>query len=112
MPRFPPRLLLISNSTVYGRGYLDHVADEIRAFLGSRKTILFVPFALYDRKAYAEKVRTRLVAMDYEVESVDQASSVEKKIERADAIFVGGGNTFRLFKSLYAFDLLEPLRRQ
>ena len=28
------RLLLISSSTIYGHGYLDHVEAEIRDFLG------------------------------------------------------------------------------
>jgi dipeptidase E len=66
------RLLLISNSTVYSRDYLDHVADEIKSFLGNSKTILFVPFALHDRDAYAEKVRMRFAAMGYQVESIHQ----------------------------------------
>jgi dipeptidase E len=43
------RILLISNSTLYGSGYLDHAEAEIRSFLGDLKRVLFVPFALYDR---------------------------------------------------------------
>ena len=42
-----PRILLVSNSTVYGRGYLDHVEQETKAFLGKVKRILFFPYALY-----------------------------------------------------------------
>jgi dipeptidase E len=45
------RVLLISNSTLYGSEYLDHAADEICDFLGSAKSVLFVPYALYDRDA-------------------------------------------------------------
>ena len=43
------QLLLISNSTLYGGGYLDHGDAEIRDFLGDVKRVLFVPFALFDR---------------------------------------------------------------
>src|ERR1043165_3846647 len=43
------RVLLISNSTVHGRGYLDHVEEQIRSFLGPAKIVLFFPFALFDR---------------------------------------------------------------
>jgi dipeptidase E len=57
------RLLLISNSTVYGGGYLDHAEKEIRDSLGAGKRVLFIPFALYDRDAYAATVRARSVAM-------------------------------------------------
>ena len=53
------RLLLISNSTLSGRGYLDHVEDEIKDFLGGTGTILFFPFALRDRDNYAAKAKQR-----------------------------------------------------
>ncbi len=53
------RLLLISNSTLYGSGYLDHAEAKIRTFFGAIRRVLFVPFALYDRQAYASKPRTR-----------------------------------------------------
>ena len=42
-------LLLISNSTLHGRGYLDHVEEEIRNILGSARRVLFFPYALHDR---------------------------------------------------------------
>jgi dipeptidase E len=38
-------------------------------------------------------------------------SNPRRAVEEADALFVGGGNTFRLLKALYDFDLLEPIRR-
>ena len=48
-------LLLISCSTKYGYSYLDHVESAIRELLKGVKRIVFVPFALYDRDAYAAK---------------------------------------------------------
>ncbi len=36
------RLLLISNSTMHGRGYLDPVDAEIKDFVGDRTRIVFV----------------------------------------------------------------------
>jgi len=39
-------LLLISNSTLHGQGYLDHCEDEIKKILGKKiKKILFIPYA-------------------------------------------------------------------
>jgi len=38
------RLLLISNSTVHGGGYLDHAEEEIRNLVGSGSRVVFVPF--------------------------------------------------------------------
>jgi dipeptidase E len=97
------RLLLISSSTVHGYGYLDHPEPAMRAFLGAGSRVAFVPFAFHDHDAYTAKVRERLGRMDLDVVSIDD-------LDHADAIFVGGGNTFRLLKTLYERDLLSPIR--
>jgi len=97
------RLLLISSSNVHGYGYLDHPEPAIRAFLGAGRRVAFVPFALRDHAAYTAKIRERLARMDLEVVSTDH-------LDTADAIFVGGGNTFRLLKTLYDRDLLDSIR--
>jgi dipeptidase E len=106
------RVLLISNSTVYSRGYLDHVEEEIKDFLGGVRTVLFFPFALYDRDGYAAKARARFAAMGYSLESVHDAIDSRKAIERTDAFFIGGGNTFRLLKALEDLRLIDPIRRR
>ena len=106
------RLLLISNSTLYGSGYLDHAESEIRDFLGDVKRVLFVPFALYDHDAYASLARERFNAMGYELESAHEVPDARREVNNAEVIFIGGGNTFRLLKSLYDFDLLLPIRQR
>lgn len=106
------RLLLISNSTLYRSGYLDHAEGEIRDFLGVVKRVLFVPFALYNREAYAALARERLKAMGYDLESAHDVKDARQAAEDAEAIFIGGGNTFRLLKSLYDFELLPTIRRR
>ncbi|HEY6253120.1 MAG TPA: dipeptidase PepE [Candidatus Angelobacter sp.] len=105
-------LLLISSSSVYGQGYLDHVEREIGDLLGGIQRVVFIPFALYDREAYCAKVRERLSRMGLALESVHSTSGPERLIEEAEAIFIGGGNTFRLLKALYDHNLLEPIRRR
>jgi len=108
-------LLLISNSTLHGSGYLDHAEREIREALGAIKRVLFVPFALYDRDAYAAQARKRFEEMGFALESIHEATdpkAAENKVDKAEAIFIGGGNTFRLLASLYRFDLLGTIRRR
>ncbi|HSY52393.1 MAG TPA: dipeptidase PepE [Thermoanaerobaculia bacterium] len=97
------RLLLISSSNVHGYGYLDHPEAEMRAFLGAGRRVAFVPFASHDHAAYTAKIRERLGRMDLDVIPIDD-------LRAADAIFVGGGNTFRLLKTLYERELLSPIR--
>ena len=102
------RLLLISSSVVHGYGYLDHAEPEIRLFLGGVKHVAFVPFALFDRDAYTAKVRERLGRMGFDVTQVRSRA----EIDDAESIFVGGGNTFRLLKTLYDRDLLDLIRKR
>jgi dipeptidase E len=97
------RLLLISSSNVHGYGYLDHAEPEIKSFLGPIRTVAFVPFALQDRAAYTAKVAERLLKMGF---------TVNEEIDKAEAIFVGGGNTFRLLKTLYETGLLQKIRER
>ena len=106
------RVLLISNSTLFGSGYLDHAESEIRDFLGDSKRVLFVPFALYDRDAYAASARDRFKRMGYELTSVHNAGDPFQAVAETEAIFIGGGNTFRLLKTLYDQSLLDPIRRR
>src|ERR1051326_2536592 len=104
------QLLLISNSTLYGSGYLDHAESEIRDFLGDVKRVLFVPFALQDRDAYAATAKTRFAKMGYELSSIHTTRNPQQAIEDTEAMFIGGGNTFRLLKALYDYDLMEVIR--
>src|SRR5437016_1778784 len=106
------RLLLISNSTLHGSGYLDHAEKEIRDFVGDRSRVIFVPFAVHDWKAYAGKVQERFRDMGLALTSVPDLSNMGRAIAEAELIFVGGGNTFRLLKRLYDHDLLDPIRRR
>ena len=106
------KILLISNSTLHGSGFLDHAETEIRDFLGQVRRVLFVPFALRDQDGYAERVRDRLKLMGYDVESIHQASDKQKAVNDTESIFIGGGNTFRLLKSMYEFDVLDLIRKR
>jgi len=50
--------------------------------------------------------------MGYEVDSAHEAFDPKQAAGEAEAVFVGGGNTFRLLKCLYDFELLSPIRRR
>jgi dipeptidase E len=104
------RVLLISNSTLYGSGYLDHAEGEIRDFLGNAAQVLFVPFALHDRSAYAAMARERFQKMGFGLESIHTAVDAQRAVNDAEAIFIGGGNTFRLLKAIYDADVLQTIQ--
>ena len=106
------RLLLISNSTSHGSGYLDHCADEIQDFLGPTKRILFVPFALQDLDGYAAIARERFAQMGYGLDSIHESTQAKEAVLSADALFIGGGNTFRLLNHLIEQDLVDDIRQR
>ena len=106
------RLLLISNSTLYGSGFLDHAETEIRDFLSGVSRVLFVPFALHDQDGYTERARERFKRMGYDLDSIHEAPNKRRSVADAQATFIGGGNTFRLLKALYDFDLLHVVKQR
>jgi dipeptidase E len=108
----PPRLLLISTSVVFGTGYLEHALPEMGDFLGGVTRVLFVPHALKDHDAYAAKARAAFLTIGRDLDSLHEAASARAAVNGAQALFVGGGNTFRLLAALSALDLVGPIRER
>ncbi|MDQ5835361.1 MAG: dipeptidase PepE [Acidobacteriota bacterium] len=110
------RLLLLSNgSELVGNEPTEFAQGAVRNFLGaSVRRVLFVPFAAvlrtYDE--YAARVRGRFGPLGYEVESIHEADEAVAAVERAEAIAVGGGNTFHLLRGLYEAGVIEALRER
>lgn len=108
----PRHLLLISNSTNHGQGYLDHVLAEMDAFLGKIRDLVFVPFALQDRQGYGARVAARLAEITVGVATLTADERGKHQLQQAEAVFTGGGNTFRLLKTLQDSGLLQVLRER
>jgi dipeptidase E len=106
------RLLLISNSTAYGSGYLDHCIDTIEAFLAGIDRLVFISYALTDSEGYTARARARLKEVGVEVTGVHETGDHRGVVAGAEALFIGGGNTFRLLERMYAYGLLEPIRER
>ena len=106
------RLLLLSNSTNHGAGYLEHAMEAIVGFLGPLRRLVFVPFALRDHAAYTARARSRFEAEGIEVVGLTSDGPGAGALESAEAVFVGGGNTFRLLDRLQRSKLLPILERR
>jgi dipeptidase E len=109
------RLLLLSNSRNQGQGYLEHTQDQIRDLLGERiNTALFIPFAsvIVSYDEFTANVREGFSKMRCQVHSLHQAADPKRAIAEAEAIVVGGGNTFQLLNTLYEKDLLGSIQER
>lgn len=103
------KVLLISSSRVHGTGYLDHCETAMRELLSGVSRVLFVPYAQHDVEAYAGLVGERLEAMGFAVDSLHRSSRPAAAVAEAEAVFIGGGNTFLLLTRLYAHDLVAAI---
>lgn len=106
------RALLLSSSRVHGGGYLDHAEAEIKDHLQGVQRVLFIPYALQDRDAYADTARARFNTMGFGLDSIHEADDPQRAVTEAQAMFIGGGNTFRLLKTLYELDLIDLIRQR
>ena len=103
------RLLLLSNSTAPGKEYLEHAMDALAEALEGVRRLVFVPFALADHDGYTAQVAEALERLRIDVVGAHEGDPI-KLFNSAQAVFVGGGNTFRLLRALYARELLAPIR--
>lgn len=104
---------MVSNSTLHGSGYLDHCQQQISDFFGkSVKRVLFVPYALHDRDGYTKTARNKFKTLGYDVDGIHEAADPVEAVRKAEAIFIGGGNTFRLLKSLYDNKVVSEIRKR
>lgn len=105
-------LLLLSNSTLHGHGFLEHARDAIASFLRGRQTVHFAPFALADRVGYTGKVAEALEPLGARVIGLHDLGDARAALEEAEILFVGGGNSFRLLRELQRLDVLDVVRRR
>lgn len=106
------RLLLISNSINHGQGFLDHVIHEIDGFLDGVENLVFVPFAQKDRKGAGARVAARLVDIGIDVATLTADERGRRMLQDAEAVFTGGGNTFRLLKTLQDEKMIPILQER
>jgi dipeptidase E len=108
------RLLLLSNSTNPGEPYLAWPLPHLRDFLGTASRLFFVPYAgvRMSADAYVTAVRNALEPLGVTVTGAHETPDPAAGLEQADAVLIGGGNTFQLLTRLHATKLLEPIRER
>jgi len=109
------KLLLISNSTMAGEPYLDYPKQNIKEFLGEKKvTAVFIPFAgvTFSYDEYEQKVKSRFNEIGHDIVSIHHFDDMKSAIENAEAIVIGGGNTWHLLKTMQDNNLIDAIRKK
>lgn len=106
-------MIVASTSTLYGGGYLEYLLPELSKFFENVSSLLFVPYARpggMSHDAYTDRVRSAFHPIGIEVTGIHEFDSARDEVKTAEALFVGGGNTFVLLNRLYEEGLLPALR--
>ncbi|WP_108822948.1 dipeptidase PepE [Dysgonomonas sp. Marseille-P4361] len=109
------KLLLISNSTNPGESYLDYPKQNIKDFLGEKPVnALFIPYAAvtFSYEEYEEKVNNRFKDIGHKVTSIHHFADPVKAVEEAEAIIVGGGNTWKLVRTMRDNNIISAIRKK
>lgn len=109
------RLLLLSNSTNPGEPYLDYPKHNIKQFLGNKPLkALFIPYAAvtFSYNEYEAKVNDRLQEIGHSIIGIHHFDNPQKAVQEAEAIIIGGGNTWKLVRMLHDNGLMDIIREK
>jgi dipeptidase E len=115
---FPPSPETISMRLLLGSGgfrtpeRIAFLTGQMHALFGGIDRVLFVPYALADHDSYLAMMHQRGLDAGYRLVGIHTLADPVAAVKEAPALYIGGGNTFRLLAELYRRDLLEPIRQR
>ena len=104
-----PEFMLLSNSFSPGQGALEHAMDELAILFAGAQNVLFVPYAASDPDGYTDAMQAALGSMGVQVVGAHLTADPLTALVQADAVFVGGGNAFRLLRAVQRNGLLSAI---
>ncbi|WP_417201343.1 dipeptidase PepE [Bizionia sp.] len=107
------RILIASTSTVHSSGYLTYLQPALSTFFEGIQQLLFIPYArpsgiTYD--AYTARVSEAFKPLNITVKGIHEFKNPIEAVQKAEAIFTGGGNTFELVNQLYKNNMMQVLK--
>lgn len=109
------KILLASTSTLFGQTYLAYLLPYLNKFFQGVDELTFIPYARpggASHDNYTKIVTGAFAQIDIKVVGLHTFKNPKEGLEKANAIFVGGGNTFLLVKQLYQLDLMQSLKQK
>jgi dipeptidase E len=104
-----PEFMLLSNSFSAGQAALEHAMDALAILFGGARRVLFIPYAGSDPDRYTEAMREVLAGLGVQVTGAHRTADPLAALARADAVFVGGGNAFRLLQAVQRNGLVTAI---
>ncbi len=109
------KIIIASTSTLHNGEYLDYLLPTLKTHFKDVKNLLFIPYARpsgLTHDEYTQKVSESFAAnSSITVKGIHEFKNPIEAVENAEALFVGGGNTFVLVNELYRNNLLDVLEK-
>lgn len=106
-------LIIASTSTLHGSSYLEYLKNELTVFFKNNQEILFIPYARpsgISHDDYTNKANVAFQKINKKIKGIHEFENPIEAINKAESIFIGGGNTFVLLNQLYKKQLINPLK--
>lgn len=107
------KVIIASTSTIHGSGFLEYLQPHLERQFKSITNLLFIPYARpggISHTAYTSIVGDALSSLPFSVQGIHEFDDPIKAIKDAEAIYVGGGNTFVLMDQLISIGLIDVLK--
>lgn len=107
------KLIAASTSTIHGGEFLEYLIPHLEKHFESITKLLFIPYARpggISHDTYTGVVSKALDRLPFTVHGIHQFDDPIAAISDAQAIYIGGGNTFVLIDQLITKRLIDPIK--
>jgi dipeptidase E len=107
-------IIIASTSTLHNGEYLAYLLPELNVLFEKCTEILFIPYARpsgISHDNYTIKVAEAFTKISKTIKGIHEFENPIEAIEKAQGIFIGGGNTFLLVSQLYKNNCIEALEK-
>ena len=107
-------IIIASTSTLHNGEYLEYLLPELNVLFEKCTEILFIPYARpsgISHDDYTKKVAEAFTKIFKTIKGIHEFDNPIEAIEKAQGIFIGGGNTFLLVSQLYKNNSIEALEK-
>jgi dipeptidase E len=107
-------IIIASTSTLHNGEYLEYLLPELNTLFEKCSEILFIPYARpsgISHDDYTKKVAEAFTKISKTIKGIHDFENPIEAIEKAQGIFIGGGNTFLLVSQLYKNNCIDALEK-
>lgn len=107
------KMIVASTSTLFGERFLKYLIPVLKLHFKDIDRLLFIPYARpggVSYETYTQLVKEALIELPFEVSGIHDFKDPKSAVENAEAVFIGGGNTFVLLDTLIRHDLISILK--